>query len=161
MQKGAHRARCTGGVLTETKNEHREHVFLKFARSDDPSDAIGWQGWFGDNIDKGGKSLTERTVDVLRVCGWKGDDLTDLAGVTANEVEIVVVEDDYKGSVSLKVRYVQEVGTAAKFMPEAMPSQQAKSFAERMKSRIHGERGTSGKKQPGEPSKNDDGDLPF
>lgn len=156
MKKGVYRARATGGVLTESKNTKREHVFLKFAPVDDPADAMGWQGYFGDTIDKGGKSLTERTVDVLRLCGWKGDDVSKLDGVADNEVEIVVVEDEYKGVTSLKIRFVQEVGTQAKFMPEAMPTAQAQSFANRMKARIRGEKPNYGGGFPREPGADDD-----
>jgi hypothetical protein len=50
--------------------------------------------------------------------------------------------------MSLKIRYVQEVGTQAKFMPEAMATVQAKSFAERMKARVRGERPSYGEQAP-------------
>jgi hypothetical protein len=140
MKRGTHRARAIAAVLTETANSGRELVFVKFGLVENMNETIGWQGYFGDNKDRGGKTLTERTVDALRVCGWKGDDLTDLSSVTAKEVEIVVQEEEYQGETRLKVRYVQEVGTAAKFMPEALPPTRAARLAERIKPRIRGEK---------------------
>jgi hypothetical protein len=140
MKKGTHRARAIAAVLTETANSGRELVFVKFGLVENMNDTIAWQSYFGDNKDRGGKTLTERTIDALRVCGWKGDDLMDLSSVTANEVEIVVQEEEYQGETRLKVRYVQEVGTAAKFMPEPMAPTNAARLAARIKPRIRGEK---------------------
>jgi hypothetical protein len=64
----------------------------------------------------------------------------DLSTVTAKEVEIVVQEETYQGETRLKVRYVQEVGTAAKFMPEAMAPTNAARLAQSIGARIRGEK---------------------
>jgi len=123
MKKGTHRARPIAAVLTKTQGDtQRAHIFIKFGLSERIDDCLGWQGYFGDNIDKGGKSLTERTMDVMKLCGWRPEHARDLSRIAPDhEVEIVVQEEEYRGESRLKIRFVQEVGTAAKFMPQPLP----------------------------------------
>ena len=164
MKTGTHRARARAGVLTETQGDsHREHIYIKFGLVSDMNDVVEWQGYFGDNKDKGGKTLTERTIDVLRVCGWEGDDIRDLRGIEKNEVEIVVLEDTYQGNSRLKVRYVQPIGTAAAFMPKPLESRYADQLAERIKRKITGgESSASPAEDFGPPRQTvPDEDIPF
>jgi hypothetical protein len=129
MKKGTHRARPIAAVLTRTQGDaKRPYIFIKFGLSERMDDCIGFEGYFGDNIDKGGKSLSERTMDVMKLCGWRPSDARNLSvigGPNAPEVEIVVQEEEYRGESRLKVRFVQEVGTAAKFMPQPLDDREA------------------------------------
>lgn len=88
---------------------------------------ITWFGYFTD-------ATFERTVEALRTCGWQGDDLSDLAGVDANEVDIVVEQEEYNGKVSAKVKWINKPGGMALKAP--MSTDQAKQFASEMKGRI-------------------------
>lgn len=163
MKAGTHRARAIGAVLTETKgNARREHVFIKFGLVADMNDVVDWQGYFGDNKDRGGKTLTERTTDAMKCCGWQGDDIRELSTITRNEVEIVVQEEEFNGTYRMKVRFIQPIGTAAKFMPQPLEGRYADDFAKRIQARLRGEApsyGSStrdGEREPG----SDDFDFP-
>jgi hypothetical protein len=158
MKNGTHRARPIAAVFTRTQGDSaRLHVFIKFGLSADMNDCLGWQGYFGDNKDKGGKTLTERTMDVLRLCGWSSDDPKNLANITPDhEVEIVVQEDEYRGNVTQKIRFVQEVGTAARFMPQAIPDAEVGSIVNSISRALRGSAPVGGEFPPAS-----DDDIPF
>lgn len=124
MKNGTHRARPIAAVFSRTQGDSaRPYVFIKYGLSADTNECLGWSGYFGDNKDKGGKTLTERTLDVMRLSGWRESDGKDLSRIgSEHEVEIVVQEEEYRGNVTQKIRFVQEVGTAAKFMPQPLPA---------------------------------------
>ena len=42
-------------------------------------------------------STLEFVIERLRACGWKGDDISNLAGVDANEIDIEVSVEEYQG----------------------------------------------------------------
>jgi len=42
------------------------------------------------------------SFDRLRALGWKGQDLTDLSGIDANEVDIRVFSEEYQGKAQVK-----------------------------------------------------------
>lgn len=162
MKPGLHRGRVIAGILTETK-AHREYVFLKLADSADLSDAVGWAGYFGDDIGKDGKTSTERTTEQLRCCGWEGDDVRDLESCKRNEVEFNVTNEEFNGNFTLKAGFIQPIGTAAKYMPKGLAETNAQRFADRIKSRLRGEKPDYGMKAPaeGEFAPPVDDDIPF
>lgn len=167
MKIGVHRARALSAVLSETKNR-REYVYIKLALVEDKNDAIGWSGYFGDDVGKDGKTQTERTVAVLRCCGWEGDDLTDLSTIDRHEVEIVVNNEEYQGAMQMRCSYVQPIGTAAAYMPKSLPTTQAQRFSDRIKGRLRGEKPSYGYPPPRSDAPPDDGvpppvddDIPF
>lgn len=87
--------------------------------------------WFGYFTDK----TYERTVESLRHCGWTGHDLTDLTGLDANEVELVIEdEDDEDGNPRARVRWVNRKGGLALKAP--LTGDKAKSFAASMRDKI-------------------------
>jgi hypothetical protein len=43
------------------------------------------------------------SIKRLRACGWKGNDLSDLKGIGAEEVDVRVYYEDYEGKESMKV----------------------------------------------------------
>lgn len=143
MKKGTHRARPLGAVFSRTQGDSaRAYVFIKFGLSSDMTDTMGWSGFFGDNKDKGGKTLTERTMDVMTLCGWRLEHARNLSHITSDhEVEIVVQEEEYRGESQLKVRFVQEVGTAAKFMPPPLPDNEIDFVMASIKRATVGNRG--------------------
>jgi hypothetical protein len=58
------------------------------------------------------KGSIERTVKDLRTMGWKGNDPGDLSGIDANEVELVVDDEEYNGKRYDKVKWVNPIKTA-------------------------------------------------
>lgn len=52
----------------------------------------------------------ERTVESLRHCGWTGTDVSDLTGLDANEVELVIEDDTYDGKTRPKVKWINRIG---------------------------------------------------
>jgi hypothetical protein len=125
ISAGSYRAQAVDGHLSYT-SKNNEQVVVKLAIVGGPQDGqqITWYGFFTD-------ACFDRTVQSLRHCGWKGDDVSALAGLDANEVEIVVEHSEYKGKVTPTVRWINQAGGGAGMSPV-----QAKDFAESVKQRI-------------------------
>lgn len=108
---------------------------------------ITWYGYFGD-------ASWERTIESLRHCGWTGEDLSELegtkGGLDANEVELVIADEDYTdpstGEVktSTKVQWVNKAGGLALNAPLAPDA--AKSFAAQMREKIRAKAAAGGQK---------------
>lgn len=145
MKPGVYNAKAIQTVLSE--GDKGEYIAVKFARTDAPDDVINWFGFFGDKVDKGGKTQMERTVEAMKVAGWDGN-WSNFSSIGSRECEIVVVEDEWQGQKQIKVRFVQAKGTAASFMPQAIDADKAKRFAQRMERRTN-------------PKAGDDEDAPF
>lgn len=91
---------------------------------------ITWFGYFSDKA-------TEQTVKALRACGWQGDDLNDLTGLDANEVDLVIEEEtDDQGRVRSRVRWVNRPGDGRVKLQNTMSPEQRKSFAARMRGNV-------------------------
>lgn len=85
--------------------------------------------WFGFFTEK----ASERTIKSLFACGWEGDDLTDLAGLDRNEVEIVVEHDVHNNERRAKVKWVNRPGSGSFVMKNPMNDAQKKMLAAKMK----------------------------
>lgn len=46
------------------------------------------------------------SIDRLRKCGWSGADLAKLDGIDANEVDVEVKYEEYKGEMKMKVQII-------------------------------------------------------
>lgn len=129
MEEGRYRARGIQGALGETKGG-AEQVAVEFEFLDEPvkGQRITWFGYFTDKT-------TEHTVKALRTCGWQGADLTDLSGVDANEVILVIQNEEYEGTWRSKVRFINSLngGLALK---NPLDENKARAFAARMKGQI-------------------------
>jgi hypothetical protein len=130
---GTFRAKAVTGGLGYTSTE-KPQVAVEFQILDEEfaNEAITWFGYFTDDT-------KERTFESLRVMGWKTDDLSNLDGITENEVRIVVKEEEYQGKTSLKVAWVNKPGGLALKTP--MSPQQAKAFAASMRGEALASRG--------------------
>lgn len=127
LEQGTYRAKAKEAALGRT-SKGTEQVAVRFELLDHTGESITWFGFFTD------KTL-ENTVKSLRACGWTGDDLSDLAGITANEVNLVVEhETDDRGQTRAKVRWVN--GTSGLAMKDQLDTAEAKTFAARMKGAI-------------------------
>lgn len=78
---------------------------------------------------------TEHTMKVLRLCGWKGDDLLALPGIGTTEVDLACELNTYNGTAKTKVAFVNAPGETGGRGKEMPPDAKA-SFAERMRASV-------------------------
>ncbi len=99
---GKHRAVLIGGAATLTASQKKgtEGVAGEFqiTQGEEKGETVPWTSWLTDKT-------SERTLQALRACGWKGNDLTDLTGLN-QEVTIVVEHEENDGKTYAKVRFV-------------------------------------------------------
>lgn len=67
------------------------------------------------------------SLDRLRACGWKGDDLSNLDGIDANEVDVEVKYEMYQGQEKMKVQIV--TGGGAVKLKDQLDDKGKKAFA--------------------------------
>ena len=127
---GRYRARGVQAALGKT-SKGGEQVAVEFQVYDAegvPGESITWYGYFTEKT-------FERTIESLRLCGWTGNDLSDLSGVDANEVSLTIENEEYNGTTRSKVQWVNAPG-AGLTLKEQLSPEEATSFAQRMKGRI-------------------------
>ncbi len=133
---GTYRARAVEGALGHTEGGNPQ-LAVQFTLLDDDvqGQTIAWYGYFTEKTQ-------ERTVQALRYCGWQGDDLTDLSGIDANEVQIVVDHEEYNGVTRAKVQWVND--GAGLRMKSRMSQGDAAAFAAKMRGAIVAQRQKGG-----------------
>ena len=134
---GVYRARATEAALSATSKD-KPMVVVTFDLK-----AEGWEGircqWRGYFTEK----TTERTLDSLRHCGWTGDDVSNLEGITSNDVDLDIRrEKDLKGNWSPKVQWVNKQGSARPGAP--MAADKASAFAAAMRRAAEASRAKAG-----------------
>src|SRR6185436_7953269 len=148
IEAGKYRARATDAKLGVAQTGS-DTVAVAFELLDHPGNHITWYGYFTEKT-------VERTMEALRYCGWTGDDVSDLAGIDANEVELVIEhEEDQKGTMRARVKWVNRPGSSKAQLKTEMNDSQKRSFAAKMK----GYALASKAKIPPKADENDD--LPF
>lgn len=128
MENGIYRARPLEAVLTYTAAGN-EQVHISFELLDD-----GFEGKYLTYFGSFSEKAQEHTFKALRNCGWTGVDLSDLSGLNADEVSLVVENEEYEGKVRAKVRWVNAPGGVTVKAP--LPPDKAKAFAARMKGQL-------------------------
>lgn len=129
MHKARYSARAVAGDLGETKaGQPQVAINFEITEGEQRGERAPWYGHFTDKT-------TESTILALRVCGWRGDDLADLSGISDNEVEIVVEpEKDLEGNDRIKVRWVNAPGGVA--LAKKLDEPKKASFAAMMRGQI-------------------------
>lgn len=133
--KGIFRGKAQSWGLGETK-DGKEQVAVTFALvvpAGAPPPEHSTVTWFGYFTEK----TWARTIESLQHCGWKSDDLSDLSGLDANEVELVIDEEEYDGKTQTKVRWVNKAGGGFQ-LKAPLAVDRAKGFAASMKDKIRG-----------------------
>lgn len=160
LPKGYYRARAIAGQLSTSKNKGTPQVELEFELLDEQylGRRVNWCGYFTEKTEA-------RTLESLRHCGWQGDDLTDLAGISDNEVQLVIDHEDYDGKTYARVQWVNRLGGVGFGAP--MEDAAKRAFAARMRSKAAASRVTGGgsakpaPKKPAKPAETDaDEDAP-
>jgi hypothetical protein len=133
-------ARATLWDLGETSTG-KEQVAVEFIIMTPDADLrrVTWFGYFTDDT-------IDRTIESLRIMGWTGNDLSDLQGLDANEVELVVEDETYEGKTRAKVRWVNRPGGLALKAPLSVDRK--KAFAASMRDRIKTFDATAGTPKP-------------
>lgn len=112
--------------VTENENSHNEEIRVLFEITD--GDFKGtqrtWRGYFSEKT-------AERTLESLRYMGWTGDDITDVQGLDANEVQIVIGHEMYEDKLQEKIQWVNRL--AGVFVGTPMNDARKMAFKERMK----------------------------
>jgi hypothetical protein len=127
IQNGTYRARAKEWVLAEIGANSTTAVSIQFAFADPALGSIVWDGWLTEKT-------FDRTIESLRHCGWEGSDLSELQGLDANEVDLVIEQEEYEGRVYPKVKWVNRAGGLAHKTP--LSGDKAKFFALQMKEKI-------------------------
>lgn len=89
--------------------------------------SIVWRSYFTEDT-------WQRTVESLRHCGWEGSDVSSVTGLDANEVELVIEDEEYNGKTFPKVRWVNKPGGLAIKAP--LTGDKLKAFSAVMQERI-------------------------
>jgi hypothetical protein len=127
IPKGKHSARGSDPQFGFTDGG-KPQVSVTFTITDE-GEANGREiVWFGYFTEK----TEARTLESLRICGWEGDDLTNL-GPLDNDVSIVVDHEQYEGKWQAKVRWVNKAGGGNFKMAKPMSPEQLKAFAAEMR----------------------------
>jgi len=110
---GKYRARAVGGDFGDSSQKKTPYAKVPFKISPGQGEASGetvvWNGYFGENS-------TTRTIESLRFCGctFPDNDVMNLEGIGANEVEVVVEHESYKtregeDRIAVKVAWVNSL----------------------------------------------------
>lgn len=75
-------------------------------------------------------------IEKLRACGWQGEDLSNLFGIDANEIDVAVKYETYDGKTRMKVDI--STGGGRVKLENVMTEQDKRAFAARMKSFVRG-----------------------
>lgn len=139
IAKGKYKAKATEGVYGTAKNKGTTFVRVSFQVVDGPEagNYVTWDGYFTENTN-------ERTIESLRHCGctFPGNDITNLEGLTTNDVQVVVEHESYtikegenagQEKTVARVAWVNSLGTYGVPEDQRLDDAGKKSFAARMK----------------------------
>lgn len=141
------------------KNEAGDDAYVQFGstKGGDPQICVNFEivsgphaghrvAWYGYFTEKTAK----RTVESLRYCGFKGDDLMGaLAQKLDNQVSIKIEHNEYQGKVSERVAWVNQPGGPGVRLQAPMNTADLRSFSARMKASVAGvPEATDGRKAP-------------
>jgi hypothetical protein len=127
-----YRATALSAALSLTSTG-KEMVTVDFRLIDQPDVLVRWRGFFTEKA-------RDRTIESLRACGWKGDDLSVVEFPTGNEVIVETETEEWndKETGELKrhsrVAWVNAMrGPAVK---NEMAAADAKAFAAKMRGAV-------------------------
>lgn len=151
---------------TSSGEKKTKQVLVQFEILEGPyaGRKVPWWGYFTQ------KTYT-RTVESLRLCGFKGDDLMDLlTQELGNEVSIVTEVSEWNGKTNARVSWINSAGSGIK-MANPMATNDLRAFAAQLKAKVgaikevpgkKAERGTAPAPEAAEPSPPpSDDDCPF
>lgn len=125
---GTHKARAKEWDLgiSSTGNEQIAIMF-EIVEGEHAGKTRTWFGSFSD-------AAIDRTLDSMRHCGWDGDSLATIDGLGANEVEIVIEQEEYQGKLNEKVRWVNK--PAALKLKHQLTGAARDAFASKLRGKV-------------------------
>lgn len=154
LAAGTYKAHPVKAWLGESTNKGTPFVGVMFTL--ESGEQIAWQGWLTDGAMKS-------TMRAVRACGFVGDDLSDLSSIEGAQKTVYLVvehEEDDKGTLRPRVRWVNET-EGGPMMSAALTGSKAKEIAARMKAAIIAERQASGAGTERKRATGSDDDLPY
>jgi hypothetical protein len=146
IEPGKYIGRATAAVRSRSSNGN-ERVVVSFVITQGKYDGkiCTWLGYLTEKT-------ADRTLESLRTCGWTGNDIDNLDGIEANEVELDVRhnQNPETGKTHVEVRWVNALGG----FRNRMSSNDA--FAARIRDRL----AVLDKKRSGQQADDDD-NVPF
>jgi len=157
----------------EVGKDKTKKVVVYFEILDGPNagEVYAWSGFFS-------KKSAKRTVESLKYCGFKGDDLTDLNNQLLNQkVQVEIAHNSYEkedddGSTRTvtyaEVSWVNQLGRGALKLQNPMSDDAIRKFAAMMRNSVRGVNDVEGETH-GDPSTREpapaeaayDDDVPF
>lgn len=113
---------------------------------------LPWFGYFT-------KDATQRTLESLRFCGWKGDDIQQL-GALDQVVSIKVEHNEYEGKTHARVAFVNRLGAGRVKLADPLSSDEMRQFAAMVKQsaqRVPEVEGKRASEMPAAPSSSGNG----
>jgi hypothetical protein len=105
-------------------------VNFEILEGPDAGRRIAWFGYFTEKT-------VQRTVESLRYCGFKGDDLAGaVTQVLDQEVQIVVAHEEYDGKVTARVNWVNRAGGDGFRMEKTMGRTALTQFAAQLRNAV-------------------------
>lgn len=134
LAAGRYRGRARDGVVGMT-SKGKPEVAVLFELEDPQGWTIAWYGFFTEKTE-------ESTLKALLACGWDGEDITALTGITENVVELVIEVEEQEdengqktGEWRNRVRWVNPVGSASMLIGKEMDDATKVQFATAMRGR--------------------------
>jgi hypothetical protein len=132
IPNGSYTAKAKSGALGTTSGG-KEQVAVQFVVGDgeQAGETITWYGYFTE------KSV-DRTLESLRIAGWRGDDLADLSDLSREDapvVELVIAAEVYEGKTNARVKWINRPGNGPA-LKKQLDAPAAQSFAEKMRVRV-------------------------
>lgn len=123
-EDGSHIARW--GVAGEKKTK-QVLIYFEITDGEWAGHVLPWFGYFS-------KAAAKRTVESLRYCGFKGDDLFDLDNQALDQgVNVLVEHNEYDGKTYARIAFVNASGGGAIQLKSPMNEKSIREFAAVMK----------------------------
>lgn len=125
-----YRATAIEAVLSQSKVGNAM-IKVNFQLLDPPHIGLTWNGMLHN------EKSTTRTLDTLRLCGWKGDDLSDVAFSPENEVSLSLKNEEYEGKQHTRVQWVNAKGDGSGFkLKDTLSPAEKVAIASRLKGAV-------------------------
>ena len=129
---GNYPARAVDAVWSESK-DGTPVINIDFEIQNDTRDHIVWRGSFVSD------ASTDRSIAGMRAAGFLGVDMADLASLKREntpQVQLVVDWNEYNGSRTLQVKFINTGGALGGAKAYEMPVDKQKAFAASMKAKL-------------------------
>jgi len=90
--------------------------------------------YFGSTVSKSGKSVMDRSLEALRVCGFTGDDLDKFSEQHPDqEVELTIEMEEYEGKRRPKVKWIDSPNRGGFVLEAPLAQTDLRKFSAQLK----------------------------